>query len=146
MNILISACLLGIRCRYDGAAKYDPRVERLKKMHHLIPVCPEIYGGLPTPRDPSERVGEKVVSRAGKDVTEAFQKGAEETLALAKMFDCQVAILKERSPSCGHDMIYDGTFSGKTVPGDGVAAKMLRESGIRVMGESEIEAFLGEKG
>lgn len=145
MNILISACLLGIRCRYDGAAKYDPRVEKLKKKHHLIPVCSEIYGGLPTPRDPSERVGDKVVSRAGKDVTEAFQRGAEETLKMAKMFDCQVAILKERSPSCGHDTIYDGTFSGKMIQGDGVAARMLRESGIRVIGESEIEAFLREE-
>ena len=146
MNILISACLLGIRCRYDGAAKYDPRVEKLKEKHHLVPVCPEIYGGLPTPRAPSEKVGEKVLSKAGRDVTGAFIKGAEETLAMAKMFDCQLAIFKERSPSCGHDTIYDGTFSARVIPGDGVAAKMLRENGIRVIGESEIEAFLLEEG
>ena len=98
MNILISACLLGIRCRYDGAAKYDARMEKLMEKHHLIPVCPEIYGGLSTPRAPSERVGDKVMGKNGQDVTEAFQKGAEETLALAKLFRCKYAILKERQP------------------------------------------------
>lgn len=145
MNILISACLLGVRCRYDGAAKYDPRVEKLKEKHHLIPVCPEIYGGLPTPRDPSEKAGGQVLSRAGKDVTAAFRRGAEETLQMAKMFGCTIAILKERSPSCGSGTVYDGTFSGRIVNGDGVAAQMLKENGIRVIGESQIEAFLAQE-
>ena len=142
MNILISACLLGIRCRYDGAAKYDARIEKLTERHHLIPVCPEIYGGLSTPRDPSERAGDKVLSSAGRDVTAAFQKGAEETLALAKLFQCKYAILKERSPSCGHGEIYDGTFSGKLTKGSGVTAEWLEKNGITVLGESQIEDVL----
>ena len=131
MNILISACLLGIRCRYDGAGKYDASIERLMEKHHLIPVCPEIYGGLPTPRAPSERAGDRVVSKEGRDVTAAFQKGAEETLALAKLFQCQYAILKERSPSCGYGEIYDGTFSGKLAKGSGVTANCLQKTGSR---------------
>ncbi len=142
MNILISACLLGIRCRYDGAAKYSAHMDKLMEKHHLIPVCPEIYGGLSTPRDPSERVGDKVVGKNGQDVTEAFHKGAEETLALAKLFHCRYAILKERSPSCGHGEIYDGTFSGALIPGSGVTAELLAKNGVTVLGESQIEEFL----
>ncbi len=146
MNILISACLLGIRCRYDGAAKHDPRMEELMEKHHLIPVCPEIYGGLSTPRDPAERVGDKVAGKHGQDVTAAFIKGAEETLALAKLFHCRYAILKERSPSCGQGEIYDGTFSGTLIPGSGVAAELLAKNGVTVLGESQIEAFLRLQG
>ena len=142
MNILISACLLGIHCRYDGKAKYDARVEKLMEKHHLIPVCPEIYGGLTTPRDPSERLGDQVAGISGQDVTAAFQKGAEETLALAKLFHCECAILKERSPSCGHGWIYDGTFSGTLAAGSGVTAELLEKNGVAVLGESQIEEFL----
>jgi uncharacterized protein YbbK (DUF523 family) len=142
MNILISACLLGIRCRYDGTAKYDARIEKLMGRHQLIPVCPEIYGGLSTPRDPSERVGDKVAGKNGQDVTAAFQKGAEETLALAKLFHCEYAILKERSPSCGHGQIYDGTFTGKLIPGSGVTADLLMKNGVQVLGESQMEELL----
>lgn len=142
MNILISACLLGIRCRYDGAAKYDARIEKLMEKHHLIPVCPEIYGGLSTPRDPSERSGDKVAGKSGQDVTEAFLKGAEETLALAKLFHCEYAILKERSPSCGHGQIYDGSFTGKLISGSGVAAELLMKNGVKVLGESQMEELL----
>lgn len=142
MNILISACLLGIRCRYDGGDKLDPRVKGLMEKHHLVPVCPEIYGGLHTPRDPSERVGDRVLSKSGQDVTKAFVRGAEETLALAKLYCCQYAILKERSPSCGHGEIYDGTFSGGLAPGSGVAAELLEKHGITVIGESRMEELL----
>jgi uncharacterized protein YbbK (DUF523 family) len=142
MNILISACLLGIRCRYDGAAKYDARIEKLMEKHHLIPVCPEIYGGLSTPRNPSERSGDKVAGKNGQDVTAAFQKGAEETLALAKLFHCEYAILKERSPSCGHGQIYDGTFTGKLISGSGVAAELLMKNGVKVLGESQMEELM----
>jgi uncharacterized protein YbbK (DUF523 family) len=141
MNILVSACLLGVRCRYDGAAKHDARIERLMEKHHVIPVCPEIYGGLSTPREPSERIGDKVMGKNGHDVTEAFQKGAEEALALAKLFHCRYAILKERSPSCGHGRIYDGTFSGTLVDGSGVTAELLEKNGVTVLGESQIEEF-----
>jgi uncharacterized protein YbbK (DUF523 family) len=142
MNILISACLLGIRCRYDGAAKHDARMEKLMEKHHLIPVCPEIYGGLSTPRDPSERTGDKVVGKNGQNVTAAFQKGAQEALYLAKLFHCEYAILKERSPSCGHGRIYDGTFSGRLTDGSGVTAELLEKNGITVLGESQIDEFL----
>lgn len=142
MNILISACLLGIRCRYDGAGKFDPCIKQLLDRHHLIPVCPEIYGGLSTPRDPSERAGDKVLNKKGRDVTAAFFKGAEETLALAKLFHCEYAILKERSPSCGHGKIYDGTFSGTLMNGNGVTAELLEKNGIRVLGESEMEKLM----
>jgi uncharacterized protein YbbK (DUF523 family) len=141
MNILVSACLLGVRCRYDGTAKHDARIERLMEKHHVIPVCPEIYGGLSTPREPSERTGDKVMGKNGQDVTEAFQKGAEEALALAKLFHCRYAILKERSPSCGHGRIYDGTFSGTLVDGSGVTAELLEKNGVTVLGESQIEEF-----
>lgn len=146
MNILISACLLGIRCRYDGAGKHNVRMAKLMEKHQLIPVCPEIYGGLPTPREPSERAGEKVLSREGRDVTAAFRKGAEETLALAKLFHCRYAILKERSPSCGYGEIYDGTFSGTFSRGSGVTAELLAKNGITVLGESQIEDFLRLEG
>ena len=142
MNILISACLLGLCCRYDGKAKFDPRIEKLMEKHHLIPVCPEQLGGLPTPRDPSERLMGRVVSKTGRDVTEAFARGAEEALKLARLFRCTAAVLKERSPSCGRGTVYDGTFTGALTEGDGVAAELLMKNGVAVLGESQIEEFL----
>jgi len=138
MNILVSACLLGVPCRYDGQAKPCPAVLALMDRHTLIPVCPEQLGGLPTPRNPSERRGRRVVSSAGADVTAAYRRGAEETLRLARLYGCEAAILKERSPSCGSGEIYDGTFTRTLTPGDGVAAALLRARGIRVLGETEI--------
>jgi uncharacterized protein YbbK (DUF523 family) len=138
MNILVSACLLGVPCRYDGQAKPCPAVLALMDRHTLIPVCPEQLGGLPTPRNPSERRGCRVVSSAGADVTAAYRRGAEETLRLARLYGCEAAILKERSPSCGSGEIYDGTFTRTLTPGDGVAAALLRARGIRVLGETEI--------
>lgn len=138
MNILISACLLGVNCRYDGKSKFIEKVDSLKDKHNLIPVCPEIFGGLPTPREPAEIIGDRVLTKKGKDVTENYKRGAEEVLKLAKFFDCKLAILKERSPSCGYGKIYDGTFSGRLKDGNGVTAKLLIENGIKVIGESEI--------
>ena len=142
MKILVSACLLGVKCRYDGKDNFSEKVKKLGEKHELIPVCPEIMGGLPTPREPSERRGEKVVSRTGKDVTDNFLRGAEETLRLAKLFSCDCAVLKERSPSCGSGRIYDGTFSSTLTEGYGVTAQLLRENGIKVYGENEIEKLL----
>lgn len=138
MNILISACLLGVACRYDGSGAKVP-VSPLKGAHVLIPVCPEQLGGMETPRDPAERNGERVVSRTGRDVTEFYERGARETLRLAKLYRCRYAILKERSPSCGSGVIYDGTFTGTRIPGDGVTAALLEAHGIRVFGESRME-------
>ena len=136
MNILISACLLGVRVRYDGQSKPDARAIALIDKYHLIPVCAEVMGGLPTPRIPAERQGEKVITRDGRDVTEQYERGAQEIVRLAKMYQCRLAILKEKSPSCGTDRIYDGSFTGTLTDGQGVLAQRLRENGITVVGES----------
>lgn len=144
MTILVSACLLGVSCRYDGKSKPHPDVLRLKEKHTLIPVCGEIMGGLPTPRTPAERQGERVVTKDGRDVIVAYQRGAEEVLRLAKLYGAAVAVLKERSPSCGSGVIYDGTFTGTLTDGYGVTAQLLRDNGIRVIGESEIDTWIKE--
>lgn len=137
--ILISACLLGCACRYDGQSKPHPLALELAKQGLVVPVCPEQLGGLPTPRQPSERRGDRVVTRDGRDVTAEYRRGAEETLRLAQLYGCGAAVLKERSPSCGCGRIYDGTFTGTLTGGDGLTAALLKENGIRVYGESEIE-------
>lgn len=138
MNILVSACLLGVACRYDGVGKENKEIMELMKEHHLVPVCPEILGGLPTPRTPSEiQLDRKVMMKDGRDVTAEYEKGARETLRLAKLYGCEYAILKERSPSCGHGEIYDGSFSGTKISGNGIAAELLEKNGVKVLGESE---------
>ena len=142
MKILISACLLGIPCRYDGKAKPQPWAEALAARHDLVPVCPEQLGGLPTPRAPSERRGDRVVMNTGADVTEQYRRGAEAALRLCRLTGCEAAILKERSPSCGCGEIYDGSFSGTLTAGDGVTAELLRKNGIPVYGESHVAALL----
>lgn len=108
----------------------------------MIPVCPEMLGGLPTPRSQCEIVNGRVLGRDGTDYTEQFEKGAGLVLALAERFGCGAAILKDRSPSCGCGTIYDGSFSGILVEGNGVAAEMLLRNGIRVINESKAEGFL----
>lgn len=141
-NVLVSACLLGIGCRYDGKHKANEEVLRLREKYNLIPVCPEVFGGLPTPRVPSERVGDKVMMRDGHDVTDNYRRGAEEALRLCRIYDVKLAILKERSPSCGKNEIYDGSFSGTLTQRDGVTAELLKSEGINVIGESEINILL----
>lgn len=142
MKILISACLLGVRCRYDGASKPHPLAAELAKHHTLIPVCPEQLGGLATPRPPAERQGERVVAVSGVDVTEQYRRGAEEALRLCRLFGCEAAVLKERSPSCGRGEVYDGTFTGVLKEGNGVTAELLVANGIPVYGESQLETLL----
>ena len=144
MRLLISACLLGCRCRYDGASKTQPWVAALAERYELVPVCPEQLGGLPTPREPSERRADTVVSRSGADVTAQFRRGAEQALHLARLYGCKAAVLKERSPSCGSGEVYDGTFSGRLTPGDGVTAALLKANGIAVYGESDLDALLAQ--
>ena len=139
MNILVSACLLGTPCRYNGKGVLDPQVEALMREHHLVPVCPEILGGLATPRTPAERVGDRVRTEDGTDVTAAYERGAREALRLARLFGCQAAVLKEKSPSCGAGQFYDGTFARKLIPGNGVCAQMLLDAGIKVYGESRAQ-------
>lgn len=136
--IIVSACLAGVPCRFDGQAKGYEKIKELVKSEKTILVCPEQLGGLTTPRIPSEIKGEKVFSKAGIDVTPQFTRGAEITLALAKEYGCNRAILKSRSPSCGRGKVYDGTFSGRLIDGNGFTADLLLKNGIEVMTEEEI--------
>jgi uncharacterized protein YbbK (DUF523 family) len=146
MNILVSACLMGACCRYDAEPAPDPRVLALAARHALIPVCPEIYGGLPIPRQPCELRGGRVVGRDGEDFTGAFERGAREALKLARASGCRYAVLKERSPSCGVGRIYDGSFSGRLIPGDGVTAALLRRNGVVVLTPEQADRCVELKG
>ena len=137
-TILISACLLGVSCRYDGQSKPSEEALALAEKYNLVPVCPEIYGGLSTPRTPSERIGDRTMMRDGTDVTENYQRGAEVALLLYRSLGCDCALLKAKSPSCGKGEIYDGSFSGKLTERDGVTAELLIKEGIAVFTELEI--------
>ena len=139
-NLLISACLMGYECKYCGGSNRlaERELEALRAKYRLIPVCPESAGGLSTPRDPSERRGERVVSSKGVDVTSQYNKGADIAMYLARRYGCKAALMKAKSPSCGSGEIYDGTFTGTIVPGYGVAAERLEAAGIRVLSEDEI--------
>ena len=140
--ILMSACLMGVNCRYDGGGKMVPGLQQLMELAQLVPVCPEILGGLTTPRTPSERVGDKVLMKDGTDVTAAFRRGADEALRLAALYGAKIAVLKERSPSCGSGVIYDGSFTGQFMPGHGVTGELFKNSGIEVYGESRIQELI----
>lgn len=135
---LCSACLLGIKCRYDGKSKADRRLINLAKREILIPVCPEQLGGRPTPRKIQEIKGNKVFTKSGKDVTNNFKKGAEETLNITRLFNIKEAIFKTKSPSCGSGQIYDGTFSGKLIKGDGVTTRLLKKNKIKIITENDL--------
>lgn len=137
---IISACLLGVNCKYDGGNNCltQEKLNKLKEEYELVPVCPEAYGGLTTPRAPSERIDGKVISKLGTDVTAEYERGAQAALYLAQLFGAELAILKENSPSCGSGTIYDGSFSGVLTEGDGVTAQLLKKHGITVIGESKI--------
>ncbi len=135
---IVSACLAGVKCRWDGDARPCQEVMDLVKQGEAIPVCPEQLGGLPTPRTPAERRGNKVFTRDGEDVTLEFKKGAEEALKIAQLANCKEAILKSKSPSCGSGKVYDGTFSGKLVNGNGVFAELLKRNNTKVLNEEEI--------
>lgn len=145
-KILVSACLMGEPCRYDGAAKPSAAVAALAARYDLVPICPEVAGGLPTPRTPSEIVGGRVVNRAGEDVTAAFVHGAAAAVETARKYGVRRAVLKARSPSCGRDVVYDGTFSGALAPGDGVTAAALRAAGVMIYTEEEAEQLLTASG
>lgn len=143
-RVLISACLLGVHCRYNGEGGALRGLQRLMERAELVPVCPEILGGLPTPRAPAERRGARVIARDGVDVTDAYARGARETELLARLYGARRAVLKERSPSCGAGEIYDGSFAHRRVAGDGVAAARLMQCGVRIYGESRVEELLKE--
>ncbi len=139
MKILVSACLLGENCKYSGGNNKCDEIIELGKRHKLIPVCPECFGGLLIPRVPSEIKNGRVYAKTGEDLTEAFEDGAEKSLYVAEESGCQLAILKERSPSCGFGEIYDGSFSGKTIQGNGITAQLLYDHGIVILGETKID-------
>lgn len=143
-KLLISSCLLGNDCKYSGGSNRldDAALAALRAKYDLVPVCPETAGGLPIPREPSERVGARVLSESGRDVTAEYTKGADTTEALARRFGCAAALMKAKSPSCGSGEIYDGTFSDVLVPGDGTATERLRALGIPVYSEREIEKLI----
>lgn len=137
-KLMISACLLGVSCRYDGESKPLSGIERLMEKYELIPVCAEIFGGLSTPRPPAEIIGGKVVAKDGRDVTAEYMKDTKEVLRLGRLFGAQKALLKERSPSCGNGLVHNGKFDGGMVPGYGKTAELLLKNGFEVFGESEI--------
>lgn len=138
-RLLISACLLGFRCKYDGGANTLPAetLAALRERYEFVPVCPEFAAGLPAPRPPCERRDGRVVNVEGRDLTAAFEAGARTALRLAERFGCRKALLKERSPTCGAGAIYDGTFSHTVIPGDGTAAEALRAAVLVLFGESQ---------
>ena len=140
--ILISQCLLGIHCRYDGSGAWCPALEVLMKVCAPIPVCPEQLGGLPTPRPPAECRDGRVILRTGEDVTGAFEKGAEQALRLARLYGVRWAVLKQRSPSCGSCEIYNGRFDGTRIPGRGITAQRLVREGIRVFDENQVHELI----
>ena len=143
-KILISACLVGINCKFNGENNLLNKdvLDEISKRFHLLFVCPEVYGGLSTPREPAEMKNGVVVCKfSGKDVSENFKNGAEICLKIAKLNGCKKAILKSKSPSCGSGQIYDGSFSKRLILGDGITAKLLKENEILVYSEDEIVGF-----
>ena len=142
MKILVSACLLGENCKYSGGNNYNQAVCDFARGHQVVPVCPEVLGGLPTPRCPAEIVQGVVTNKEGINVDREFRAGAAKALAIAKENGVELAILQSRSPSCGVKEIYDGTFSGTKIPGQGVFAKMLMDEGIRVLDAGELPKII----
>lgn len=141
--ILVSSCLIGLETRYNGEGTREESLMEFLKDKRFIPICPEQLGGLSTPRKPCEILiidgQEKIINIDGEDKTQHFIKGANEVLKLVKEFDIKYAILKERSPSCGKGRIYDGSFSSKLIDGDGIAARMLTEAGVKVYNENNFK-------
>ena len=143
-NVLISACLLGVDCKYNGSNnKLDDKIiHSLKEKYNLIPVCPQIMGGMPTPRNPVEISDGKVFDYDGEEFTKEFEKGSEEVVKLAKLYDATIAILKENSPSCGSNYIYDGTFNHQKIKGMGIAAHKLSKENIKLFSEENVKILL----
>jgi len=135
---IVSACLAGIKCRWNGESFPCKKVIELVKKGKAIPICPELLGGLTTPGKACEQKGNKIITKDNEDLTIKFKKGAEEALRFAKSINCKEAILKSGSPSCGSGKVYDGSFSGKTIKGDGIFASLLKKNGIKVSNEEEI--------
>jgi len=138
MTILVSACLLGENCKYNGGNNRNERVLRYVAGHEVIPVCPEMLGGLPCPRKPVEWVGNRVLTKDGDDCTEAFRLGVQRAMDIIANKQIDLAILQSRSPTCGVKQIYDGTFSGTRINGMGALARALAASGIPLMDAEDV--------
>ena len=141
-KLLISGCLIGNNTKYNGGNNYNPLIEKLKEKYELVVICPEVMGGLSTPRNPSEINGDRVISSVGVDVTKEFNLGAERAYNIAVNNNVKKALLKEGSPSCGSNKIYDGTFTGVKIDGKGITVRKLKELGIEIYSENEILKLL----
>lgn len=139
---IVSACLLGENCKYNGENNYNEDVIKFLEGKDYVSICPEVLGGLSTPRTPAEIVEDKVISKKGEDFTQMFIKGAEETLNIAKEKDAKTAILKSRSPSCGYGQIYDGSFSKKIISGNGITAELLEKNQIEILTEEDLQSMV----
>ncbi len=152
MKLLVSACLLGDPVRYDGKSKRAEGIEELSRYHEVFKICPEVSGELPVPREPAEIKGcalnilrkeqGGIFTLSGLDVSENFRLGAQNTLKLCREHGIQAAVLKERSPSCGLNQVYDGTHSGRVIPGSGLTAALLLESGIKIYTEDNFRELI----
>ena len=143
-KILISACLIGDKCKYNAKSNYNPLIKELLEYYELVPFCPEVEGGLKTPRDPAEIKDGKVITKNGRDVTHQYEEGAEKVYNICLYLGIRTAILKDRSPSCGSTTIHDGSFTSKMIKGMGITAKYLSQKGIKIIPDTEIEKFLEE--
>lgn len=144
VKILVSSCLLGDNCKYNGQNNLNQKLINDLENFDIIPICPEVLGGLPTPRIPSEIIGDKVINKEGIDVTKNFLDGAKHSLYIAKELNIKYAILKSRSPSCGRGRIYDGSFSGKLISGNGITTNLLENYGIEVYSEEDYDVLLNK--
>lgn len=142
MKIAVSACLLGINYKYNGGNNYSEKLEKILEKHEIIPICPEVLGGLPIPRDPSEIVNGEVLTNKGKSVDKEFRNGAKKALKIVKESGAELVVLQSRSPSCGLGKIYDGSFTGRLVDGDGVFVKLLKDEGIKAI---DVSNFIKEQ-
>ncbi len=141
-KIIVSSCILGNNTKYNGGNNYNPLVERLKEKYIIIPICPEVMGGLGIPRIPSERINDRVINKNGDDVTNNYLLGLDKVLKLIENEEIKYAVLKDGSPSCGSKYIYDGTFTGNKIHGMGITAEGLSKLGIKIITEKEIEEIL----
>ena len=138
MKIAVSACLLGENCKYNGGNNFSEKVSEFVKDHEVFPVCPEVLGGLPTPRETAEIVNGVVSHKDGSSVDKEFRDGAEKAMRIVTENKVDLVILQSRSPSCGVNTIYDGSFSGKLIPGQGIFTELLKKSGIKVIDVEEL--------
>ena len=143
-TILVSACLLGDNVKYNGGNNYDQRIEALKEIYDIVPICPEVFGGLTTPRIPSEIKNGEVINQEGKNVTENFRIGAHNVLNIVNYLHIKKAVLMDRSPSCGVRHIYNGRFNQTLIDGQGICAKLLKQHGVEIYTIDEIDSLLKE--